>query len=163
MKTEYRYSNLDLVSLKKLAQALADFVSKGDVVLLQGDLGAGKTTFSRYALRELMHDADMDVPSPTFTLVQQYAAEKAEIWHFDLYRLEHEEEIVEIGWDEALTHGISLVEWPDRLGYYTPENYLECRLGFVVDDEDMRNLILTPHGAMIERMEKEWKFNDNNA
>ena len=102
-------------ALCDFARAIAQNSNSGDIYLLQGDLGAGKSTFSRAFIRYLS-GSDIDVPSPTFTLVQQYDTDKGLIWHFDLYRLEDSDEIYEIGWEEALSDGILLVEWPERLG-----------------------------------------------
>jgi tRNA threonylcarbamoyladenosine biosynthesis protein TsaE len=69
-----------------------------------------------------------EVPSPTFTLVQVYEADGAEIWHADLYRLTHPDEVLELGLDEAFDRAISLVEWPDRLGGHLPPHALRLRL-----------------------------------
>jgi tRNA threonylcarbamoyladenosine biosynthesis protein TsaE len=69
-----------------------------------------------------------DVPSPTFTLVQVYPAGEDEIWHADLYRLTHPDEVWELGLDEAFDHAITLVEWPDRLGGHLPPRALRLRL-----------------------------------
>ncbi len=109
----------DEAALCQFAYDMADRSKAGDIYLLHGDLGAGKSTFSRAFIRHLS-GSDIDVPSPTFTLVQQYDTEKAMIWHFDLYRLENPDEIYEIGWEEALSDGILLVEWPQRLGGLVP-------------------------------------------
>jgi len=92
----------------------------GDVFTLQGPLGAGKSVFCRAFIQQLMGNA-VEVPSPTFTLVQTYSAPKVEIWHFDLYRIEDPEEIYEIGWEEALSDGVLLIEWPERLGSLLPK------------------------------------------
>lgn len=102
-----------------LARKIAAGAKPGDVFLLEGTLGAGKSVFARGFVRALT-GADTDVPSPTFTLVQTYDTAKGTLYHFDLYRLEDPEEIYEIGWEEALSGGIALVEWPERLGPHTP-------------------------------------------
>ena len=99
----------------------------GDVIALSGEVGAGKTTFARFFIRAL-GGADEDVPSPTFTLAQSYALAGAEVWHFDLYRLEAPEEAYELGIEEAFAHAISLIEWPERLGSLLPPESLEVRL-----------------------------------
>lgn len=101
-----------------IAAQLAAMASAGDVFLLEGPLGAGKSVFARGFIRALC-GGDTDVPSPTFTLAQTYDAPRAAIWHFDLYRLEDPEEIYEIGWEDARS-GIVLLEWPERLGPYVP-------------------------------------------
>ncbi|MFA7277219.1 MAG: tRNA (adenosine(37)-N6)-threonylcarbamoyltransferase complex ATPase subunit type 1 TsaE [Pseudobdellovibrionaceae bacterium] len=99
-----------------------------DIILLQGDLGMGKSVFARALIRTLCGNPDMEVPSPTFTLVQTYESARGTIWHFDLYRLKDPEELYEIGWEEALTGGILLIEWPERLGYLTPPTPVTVRL-----------------------------------
>lgn len=100
----------------------------GDVIALQGDLGAGKTTLARALIQHLV-GADTEVPSPTFTLVQTYALPSLPIWHFDLYRLEDPGEARELGIEEAVD-GLALIEWPERLGSYLPRQRLEIRLSF---------------------------------
>jgi tRNA threonylcarbamoyladenosine biosynthesis protein TsaE len=100
----------------------------GDVVALMGDLGAGKTTLARGLIRSLMGPAT-EAPSPTFTLVQTYAAPGLAIWHFDLYRLNDPREARELGLEEAVD-GLALIEWPERLGRYLPHARLEVRLDF---------------------------------
>jgi len=106
------------------AMKCAKDARKNDVFLLNGPLGAGKSVFSRAFIQHLMGEA-VDVPSPTFTLVQTYSADKYDIWHFDLYRLEDPEEIYELGWEEALGQDLLLIEWPVRLGTLKPREYKE--------------------------------------
>jgi len=114
------------------ATAFAASLQPKDVVLLHGDLGMGKSVFSRAVIRALTGQADLDVPSPTFTLVQTYdtsqGKQQGEIWHFDLYRLKSPEDIYEIGWEEAFGSAILLIEWPDRLGYLTPKRAISVTL-----------------------------------
>lgn len=107
------------VETAALAGEIARRARPGDLFLLSGPLGAGKSVFSRAFIQTLCGQ-DTDVPSPTFTLVQNYECAKGTIWHFDLYRLEEPEEIFELGWEEAMVDGITLVEWPQKLGPYTP-------------------------------------------
>jgi tRNA threonylcarbamoyladenosine biosynthesis protein TsaE len=107
-----------------LAARLAVRARRGDVIGLQGDLGSGKTTFARAFIRAL-GDGNEEVPSPTFTLVEVYAfAGKPPVWHFDLYRLSAPEESYELGIEDAMAEGISLIEWPERLGRLLPEEHL---------------------------------------
>jgi len=121
----------------RLAGALARRLRPADVVALEGDLGSGKTTFARALINALPRPGELrapmppeEVPSPTFTLVQVYRRAVAEIWHFDLYRLERPDEAFELGLEEALAEGISLIEWPERLGALMPPRRLVVRLGF---------------------------------
>lgn len=107
------------------AQIQARQAGKNDIFTLQGTMGAGKSEFARAFIRELMGEA-VDVPSPTFTLVQNYETPTGQlIWHFDLYRVENPDEIYEIGWEEALNGGICLIEWPERLAHLMPHNRTE--------------------------------------
>ncbi len=101
------------------AKALGSIVRVGDLIYLNGTLGAGKSTLARGLIRALAprNEAnEFDVPSPTFTLVQTYDDLDVPVWHFDLYRLESPDEIYEIGIEDALSHAVSLIEWPERLG-----------------------------------------------
>jgi tRNA threonylcarbamoyladenosine biosynthesis protein TsaE len=111
----------------RLAAAVAALARPGDVILLKGDLGTGKTRFARGFIAARAGRA-LDVPSPTFTLVQTYELPGGAVWHFDLYRLERPQDAAELGIDEAFTEGISLVEWPDRLGEAAPADRLEIAL-----------------------------------
>ncbi len=134
-----------LGATRDLAQNLARVAKPGDVIALSGDLGAGKTEFARAFIRALT-DPEEDVPSPTFTLVQTYEADAAEIWHFDLYRLEHPEDVFELGIEDALADAISLIEWPDRMGTYIPRDRLEIVLT-VTKGKNHRQAELVPHDA----------------
>ncbi len=109
-----------------LGQALAQMLGAGDCVLLEGDIGAGKSHLARALIRALRRP-DEEVPSPTFTLVQTYPG-APDIWHADLYRLTHPDEVHELGLEAAFDDAICLIEWPDRMGAYTPENPIRLRL-----------------------------------
>ena len=115
----------------RFAATLAPRLRAGDVVLLEGQIGSGKTHFARALIQaRLAGDGAPveDVPSPTFTLVQTYDTGQVEIWHADLYRLTHPDEVEELGLMEAFDEAICLVEWPDRLGDLAPAGAL--RLSF---------------------------------
>lgn len=105
----------------RLAAELAPLLRPGEAVLLRGPLGGGKSVFARALIRALTGEPDLEVPSPTFTLVQPYDTPKGPLSHFDLYRLKSSAEIFELGWDDALL-GITLVEWPERIdsGHFPP-------------------------------------------
>ncbi len=105
------------------AARLAQHLRPGDCVLMEGPVGAGKSFFARAAILSLLEEPE-DIPSPTFTLVQTYDSPTGEIWHSDLYRLSHPDEIEELGLNDAMTDAICFIEWPDRLGSYRPENAL---------------------------------------
>lgn len=100
---------------KYIAGKLAIKCKAGDCILLKGDLGAGKTTFARGFIQALTTQEE-EVLSPTFSIVQSYKTkEHGEVWHFDLYRLKSSDELQEIGFEDALAGGISLVEWPELI------------------------------------------------
>ena len=98
---------------RELGAKLGPYLRREDVVVLRGDLGAGKTSLAR-GLIEALSEAT-EVPSPTYTLVQQYDAPEFGIWHFDLYRLEEPKDVWELGIEEAFDDGICLIEWPERI------------------------------------------------
>ena len=106
-----------------LAESLAPRLAPGDVLLLEGGLGAGKTHFARGLIFALLDDPE-EVPSPTYTLVQSYPGRTGEIWHADLYRITDISEIEELGLSEAFEGAVCLVEWPDRLGDLWPADAL---------------------------------------
>jgi len=110
----------------RLGAWLALHLQPGDCVLLDGPIGAGKSHLARALIRARLGRME-DVPSPTFTLVQTYQAD-VEIWHADLYRLSHPDEVLELGLDEAFNSAICLIEWPDRLGRLAPANALRLTL-----------------------------------
>lgn len=117
----------DEAATEALAEALAAVVRPGDVLALAGDLGAGKTVFARAFIRA-RGTGQEEVPSPTFTLVQTYEVDGGTIHHFDLFRLTAPEEAYELAIEEAFADGISLIEWPDRLGTLLPPARLEVAL-----------------------------------
>jgi tRNA threonylcarbamoyladenosine biosynthesis protein TsaE len=110
-----------------LAARLAALARPGDIFALAGPLGSGKTTLARAFIRALTGPEE-EVPSPTFTLVQSYDSAKGPLFHFDLYRLESPDQAEELGIDDAFADGISLVEWPERLGRLLPARHLRVAL-----------------------------------
>ena len=124
----------DSAATEALAACLAARARRGDAILLEGPLGAGKSTFARAFLRAASGDPALDVPSPTFTLVQGYDLPAGPAFHFDLWRLDGPADLAELGWDEA-REGIVLVEWPDRLGTLRPEGALTITLAPGADDD----------------------------
>jgi tRNA threonylcarbamoyladenosine biosynthesis protein TsaE len=117
----------DADATEALGRRLSALSRPGDVILLEGPIGAGKSSLARAFIRARLGSAE-EVPSPTFTLVQVYDAEGVEIWHADLYRLTHPDEVWELGLDDAFQTAICLVEWPDRLGAHLPPEALRIRL-----------------------------------
>lgn len=126
-----------------VARALAPLVGAGDTLLLHGPVGAGKTHFARALIQTRLAEVGRheDVPSPSFTLVQTYAAGDLEIWHVDLYRVSDVDEVIELGLDDALPNALCLIEWPERLGTLTPDDALQIAFS-AGDSSDTRRLCL---------------------
>ncbi|MCF6113760.1 tRNA (adenosine(37)-N6)-threonylcarbamoyltransferase complex ATPase subunit type 1 TsaE [Mesorhizobium muleiense] len=137
----------DEAATARLGEDLAMSLRPGDVLALRGDLGAGKSSLARALIRAMTDDAGLDVPSPTFTLVQSYEA-RVPVHHFDLYRLSAASELDELGFDEALAQGAALVEWPERAEAYLPKTAVLIEL---VHQDDGRLARLSGQGAAFER------------
>src|SRR5689334_7160563 len=120
----------DEAATAALAARIAAVAAPSDIIALKGDLGAGKTAFARAFIRACGNRDE--VPSPTFTLVQIYDAGPTTIWHFELYRNRAPAAAWELGIEDAFITGISLIEWPERLGPPLPDRRLE--LGFAFGD-----------------------------
>lgn len=125
----------------QLGAALAPLLRAGDMVTLYGDLGAGKTTLSRGMIGALLGEGT-EVPSPTYTLVQLYDAAAFTLWHFDLYRIETPDALVELGWQDT-ADGVALVEWPERAEGQLPRWRLDVSLE---EHQGGRKARLEPHG-----------------
>lgn len=117
----------DLAATEGLAGRVADLARAGDAILLAGPLGAGKSAFARAFLRHAAGDPALEVPSPTYTLLQSYDLPRFRAHHFDLWRLPGPESLFELGWDDCRA-GVVLVEWPDRLGAWHPDHALSVGL-----------------------------------
>lgn len=132
----------------KIAAKLAKITKRGDVWALSGTLGMGKSVFARGFIQALT--AAEEVPSPTFTLVQNYYTDEFDIYHYDLYRLKDATEIFELGVEEAFYEGVCLVEWPEKMGSFAPRNMWKVEFSMqdearkicvsVFDDEKIRRL-----------------------
>ena len=116
----------DEAATRALGEALAPVLRGGDILRLQGDLGAGKSTLARGLIAALT--GAPHAPSPTFTLVETYDGPDFALWHFDLYRLEAPEDVWELGLEDALDGGLALIEWPERIDGLLPGGALTVRL-----------------------------------
>ena len=133
------------------AARISGLAATRDIISLKGDLGAGKTTFARGFIHA--RGGQEEVPSPTFTLVQVYELGAVAVWHFDLYRIKSPEEAWELGIEDAFSEGISLIEWPERLGPLLPPRRLEIELLFG-SRPDARRAVLDPGEGWQARLEK---------
>ena len=133
-----------------LAKKVASIAKKGDVFALYGTLGMGKSVFARSFIQYLT-GVD-DVPSPTFTWVQDYQSDDFEIFHFDLYRLEHPDEVFEIGFEDSTFNGVCLIEWPEKAGNWLPKDVFKIdiiplddgrKITISVNSDDKKNRLET--------------------
>lgn len=142
----------DAAATARLAAHIASLARPGDVIGLAGDLGAGKTAFARAFIAALAPH-ETEVPSPTFTLVQGYTVPSGTVWHFDLYRIATPEEAWELGIEEAFAGGISLIEWPEKLGPLMPGDSLVLSFATVPGGpEEAREIALAAGPAWHERL-----------
>ena len=135
------------------AAQVAEWLQANDLVTLSGGLGAGKTTFARALLRHLANDPALEVPSPTFTLMQGYEAPRFPVVHADFYRIKSQDELGELGWEEAGEGALLLVEWADRAGDLLPAGRLD--IAFALDPARgaaWRRAVLTGHGSFAIRL-----------
>ena len=143
----------DEAATGRLARLLAGELRPGDFVGLSGGLGSGKTTFARALIRALARDPEVEVPSPTFTLMQSYDTSAGPVVHADFYRIGGSLELTELGFEESAERAIALVEWPERAEEALPSSRLEVR--FALDPaagSEARRAVLTGRGDFAARL-----------
>ena len=129
-----------LSETKTLAGCFASLLQAGVVIGLDGPLGVGKSAFSRFVIQSAV-GTDIDVPSPTFTLVQTYErADGLPIMHMDLYRLEAPEQVFELGVEESFYEAANLIEWPSKMGAYWPSDAVTITMAFSEGDSRLFTL-----------------------
>ena len=134
---------------KNIAEKLAKHVSKNDVILLNGDLGAGKTTFSQFFGKAL--GVKRNINSPTFNIIKEYNSGELPLYHMDVYRLDGK--VDDIGLEDYYTKGgICIIEWADMIRDYLPEERLEIKFKLSSEDEDTRVISITPYGSKYEEL-----------
>lgn len=133
-----------LADTERFGRLLGKIAIPGDVIILQGSLGAGKTTLTQFIGAGLAVPAATYITSPTFSLMHEYLGRLA-MYHMDLYRLSSEEEVEELGFIEYIYgDGLTVIEWPERLGELLPDEYLEVILA--IGGEDCRSAVISAHG-----------------
>ena len=150
---EWRIPLADEAETMRVAARLAAELQPGDLVTLSGELGTGKTTFARAAIRTLSGDATLEVPSPTYSLIQTYDSPRGRIVHADLYRVNDASELQELGWDDEAEGAIIFCEWPEKAGQVLAEDRLEARLEMTPDGTG-RLLALTGFGGLAARIRR---------
>ena len=145
----------DEAELAGLVETMAATLQAEDFVCLGGGLGAGKTTFARALVRALVGDPEAEVPSPTFTLLQTYDGPSFPITHADFYRIGGEDDLAEMGWDEAVEGALVLVEWPERIADRLPADRFEITFGLVPAlGPDARTVAIAAHGTAAPRLRR---------
>ena len=145
----------DEQATRRLMADIACAIEPGDLITLSGDLGAGKTTFARALIRHLAGDESVEVPSPTFTLMQAYELPRFTLVHADLYRLSGPGELGELGFDDLPDSAVTLLEWPDRAGGHLPPNRFDVALTLSPQQsETFRNARVTGYGSCAARAER---------
>jgi N-acetylmuramate 1-kinase len=145
----------DEAATRSFMRDIAFELLPGDLITLSGDLGAGKTTFARALIRHLAGDENVEVPSPTFTLIQTYELEDISVVHADLYRVSGTSELAELGFDDFPEDAIVLLEWPDRAAGFLPPDRLD--IAFTMSPqrgETFRYVRVTGHGNLAPRVER---------
>jgi tRNA threonylcarbamoyl adenosine modification protein YjeE len=141
-------------ALQRLVIDIAMALQPGDLITLSGDLGAGKTTFARALIRHLAEDPEIEVPSPTFTLMQLYELPRFTVVHADLYRLSGPGELAELGFEDLPETAVTLVEWPDRAAGFLPPDRLDMAFTLAPHlGPEVRNVRITGYGTLADRVE----------
>lgn len=136
------------------ARNLAKYLKKGDIIILSGDLGSGKTKFTEGILEYFK--IENEISSPTFTIINEYIPENAPpIFHFDVYRLSSIDEFYAIGGEEYFSNGICLIEWGELLESILPSSYIKICFSRDENDLNKRILEIIPHGNNSELIIKE--------
>ena len=147
--------NLKIISTSSLytmniAKELAHLLSTGDLIVLTGELGSGKTKFTEGFLT--YYGIQDEISSPTFNIVNEYISGNTNIYHFDVYRLESSEEFYAIGGEEYFNNGICLIEWGEIIKDVLPKNYLEIKIEKDFELENKRILSITAIGKRYEEI-----------
>jgi len=145
----------DEQATQRLMLDIAALIDPGDLITLSGDLGAGKTTFARAFIRHLAGDETIEVPSPTFTLMQAYELPRFRLVHADLYRLSGPAELPELGFEDEADGTVTLLEWPDRAAGFLPPDRLDVTLTLSPQQgESFRQARVTGYGTFAPRAER---------
>ncbi len=149
MKT-YTYISKSEQETMQFAYTLASHLKKGDIIILNGELGAGKTKFtegflSYFGLAE-------EISSPTFTIVNEYKGQNINIYHFDVYRLENSDEFYAIGGEEYFQNGICIIEWGNIIQDVLPQNYIEINIQKDYTNDNLRNFEIITYGKKFDNI-----------
>ena len=138
---------------KKIASLLASKLQQGDIVVLSGDLGSGKTKFTEGFLS--YWGLENEISSPTFTIVNEHNNDNTNIYHFDVYRLNDLDEFYAIGGTEYFLNGICIIEWGELIEDILPQNYIKINFSKDENDDYIRYLDFNAYGEKLTNILKE--------
>ena len=136
--SDFDFKSNNEIDTKNFAKKLASKLQIGDIIVLSGELGSGKTKFTE-GLLEYFNLQD-EISSPTFTIVNEYHSNNLPIYHFDVYRLEDEDEFLAIGGEEYFNKGICIIEWGEMIENIIPNEYIKISFSKDLENENSRNL-----------------------
>lgn len=149
----FEYISHNEEETKKIATTLASKLEIGDIVVLSGDLGSGKTKFTEGFLS--FWGLEDEISSPTFTIVNEHKKDNISVYHFDVYRLSDVAEFYAIGGTEYFTTGICIVEWGELIEDILPKNYIKINFSKDNEDESIRYLKFKAYGERLQNVIKE--------
>jgi tRNA threonylcarbamoyladenosine biosynthesis protein TsaE len=141
---------------KKIASTLASKLNHGDIIVLSGDLGSGKTKFTEGFLS--YWGLDDEISSPTFTIVNEHNKDNTNIYHFDVYRLEDLDEFYAIGGTEYFLNGICIIEWGELIEPILPQNYIKISFSKDEKDDSIRYLNFEAYGDKLNKAINSFEF-----
>ena len=141
---------------KKIASTLASKLKHGDIIVLSGDLGSGKTKFTEGFLS--YWNLDDEISSPTFTIVNEYIKDDTNIYHFDVYRLDDLDEFYAIGGTEYFANGICVIEWGELIEDILPQNYIKINFSKDEKDDSIRYLNFKAYGERLKQVIDNLKY-----
>ena len=142
-----------------LAALLAKFLKPSDTVLLFGEIGSGKTFFTRGVIQKMMQCQNVmmeEIPSPTFTIVQIYDTLSPSVWHLDLYRLENQQDLLQLGFEDTIQNDIYFIEWPEKLGAFIPKRNISIKFEYCGSKYESRNICIEFHGSNWRHIREEF-------
>ena len=153
LKQTFEIEIINEQEMAELAILIGQIIKSNDILLLKGEIGAGKSYFSRKLIQSQQTFPE-EVPSPTFTLVQTYETKLGEIWHVDLYRLTSAEGLIELGLSEAFDEKICLIEWPELALDIMPETFLSLEILITAEQERKVKFSWASSDSWAHRIEK---------
>ncbi|MDR2794771.1 MAG: tRNA (adenosine(37)-N6)-threonylcarbamoyltransferase complex ATPase subunit type 1 TsaE [Holosporaceae bacterium] len=130
-----------------IASLFSRFAKKGQCFTLSGDLGYGKTLFAKQLIQSI-NPGILEVPSPTFTIVQTYVCDVADIWHVDCYRLKTSDEFYELGLEEALQNCITIIEWPEIIENFLPQDRIKISFSITEAENRIISYVVPPSAIL---------------